>query len=94
MPSIVLYVSQGPAANYKAFPFLIMIYNFLIMSRFAQKCFFLLLMFIDRCFKLSCRFSFHCFFYLFQNEVLQVSPEEGGICISAYGRVDLPFPFY
>lgn len=28
MPSIVLYVSQGPAANCKAFPFLIMIYNF------------------------------------------------------------------
>lgn len=28
MPSIVLYVSQGPAANCKAFSFLIMIHNF------------------------------------------------------------------
>lgn len=93
MPSIVLYVSQGPAANCKAFSFLIMMHHFKgIMSsnhllKSVSCCPSCLLTGV-----LNCHVVFMSQLYHFHKYNLGVSQKEGGICSSGYGA-DFPPPF-
>lgn len=95
MPSIVLYVSQGPAANCKAFSFLIMIHNFkgIMSSNHLPKS-------ISCCPScllpgvLNYHVGFHVTTLPFSQVRLRCVSKEGGTCSSDYGRADFSFLFY